>query len=58
MFLAFRSRKLKFGEVRTLNKHIFTYFLKHPLIFFLPIRSTLDESSKKLMEDSTKHTNH
>jgi site-specific recombinase len=46
MFLAFRSRKLKFGEVRTLNKHIFTYFLKHPLIFFLPIRSTLDESSK------------
>lgn len=58
MFLAFRSRKLKFGEVRTLNKHIFTYFLKHPLIFFLPIRSTLDEGSKKLMEDSTKHTNH
>lgn len=58
MFLAFRSRKVTFGEVRVINKHIIKYFFKHPLIFFLPIRSSLDESAIKLMKDSTKHTNH
>lgn len=58
MFLAFRSRKVRFGEVKIINKHIIRYFLRHPLIFFLPIRSSLDESSKKLMEEFTKRTNH
>lgn len=58
MFLAFRSRKVRFGEVKIINRHIIRYFFKNPLIFFLPIRSSLDESSKKLIEEFTKHTNH
>ena len=58
MFLAFRSRKLKFGEVKTINRSIFRYFIKNPLIFFLPIRSVLDVRAKKLVEETTKHTNH
>ena len=58
MFLAFRSRKLNFGEVRIINRSIFRYFLKNPLIFFLPIRSVLDERARKLVEETTKHTNH
>lgn len=58
MFLAFRSRKITFSEVKSINKHIVKYFLKHPLIFFLPIRSSLDESAIKLMKESTKHTHH
>jgi site-specific recombinase len=58
MFLAFRSRKLNFGEVRIINRSIFRYFLKNPLIFFLPIRSVLDQRAKKLVEETTRHTNH
>ena len=58
MFLAFRSRKLNFGEVRIINRSIFSYFIKNPLIFFLPIRSVLDERAKKLVEETTRHTSH
>ena len=58
MILAFRSRKINFGEVNLINKHIFVYFLKNPLIFFLPIRSSLDDRAKKLIQETTKHTNH
>ena len=58
MFLAFRSRKLNFGEVRIINRSIFRYFIKNPWIFFLPIRSVLDERAKKLVEETTKHTGH
>ena len=58
MFLAFRSRKVEFGEVKQLNIHILKYFLKNPLIFFLPIRSSLDERSNQLVEETTKHTSH
>lgn len=58
MILAFRSRKVEFGEVRIINRSIVKYFFKNPLIFFLPIRSSLDERAKKLIADSTKYTNH
>ena len=56
MVLAFRSRKVNFGEVRNLNRSIIKYFFKNPLIFFFPIRSVLDERAKKLISDTTKHT--
>ncbi|MXS70057.1 recombinase [Flavobacteriaceae bacterium W22] len=42
MFLAFRSRKMNLGEVREIYRAIFKYFLRHPLKFFLPIRSNFD----------------
>jgi hypothetical protein len=34
MFLAFRSRKMNFGQVSEIYKEIFRYFVKHPLKFF------------------------
>ncbi|WP_336734738.1 recombinase, partial [Chryseobacterium sp. VD8] len=52
MFLAFRSRKLNFGQVGELYKGIFRYFLKHPLKFFLPIRSGLDKRADELMSST------
>ncbi|WP_336718524.1 recombinase [Chryseobacterium mucoviscidosis] len=52
MFLAFRSRKLNFGQVGELYKGIFRYFLKHPLKFFLPIRSGLDKRADELMSNT------
>lgn len=52
MFLAFRSRKLNFGQVGELYKGIFKYFLKHPLKFFLPIRSGLDKRADELMSST------
>lgn len=60
MFLAFRSRKLNFGQVSEIYKEIFRYFLKHPLKFFLPIRSGLDKKANDLMSStiSTKSEDH
>ncbi len=58
MFLAFRSRKIHFGEVRQINAHIIRYFFRNPLIFFFPIRSYLDEKAKKLIESTTKSEGH
>lgn len=52
MFLAFRSRKLNFGQVSEIYKEIFRYFLKHPLKFFLPIRSGLDKRADELMSST------
>lgn len=52
MFLAFRSRKLNFGQVGELYKGIFRYFLKHPLKFFFPIRSGLDKKADELMSST------
>lgn len=53
MILAFRSRKVNFGEVREIYKEIFRYFLKNPLRFFLPIQSkTLDLSAKEMVENT------
>ncbi|GAB0156839.1 site-specific recombinase [Chryseobacterium sp. Alg-005] len=52
MFLAFRSRKLNFGQVSEIYKEIFRYFIKHPLKFFLPIRSRLDKKADDLMNST------
>ncbi|SHL36833.1 recombinase [Chryseobacterium polytrichastri] len=60
MFLAFRSRKLNFGQVSEIYKEIFRYFFKHPLKFFLPISSGLDKRADDLMSNtmSTKSEDH
>ena len=50
MALAFRSRKVKVGEAKEIYTAIFSYFVKHPLRFFLPIRSYLDTRAKEMME--------
>ncbi|PUB32827.1 site-specific recombinase [Elizabethkingia sp. YR214] len=52
MLLAFRSRKLKLGEVRQIIVEIFRYFFKNPLRFFLPIRSKLDGRAMDLMKST------
>ena len=52
MILAFRSRKVNFGEVKEIYREIFRYFMKNPLRFFLPIRSTLDDSAKEMVENT------
>ena len=52
MFLAFRSRKMNFGQVSEIYKEIFRYFIKHPLKFFLPLRSGLDKKADDLMNST------
>ncbi|UKB82284.1 site-specific recombinase [Chryseobacterium sp. MEBOG06] len=49
MFLAFRSRKMNFGQVSEIYKEIFRYFIKHPLKFFIPLSSGLDKKADDLM---------
>lgn len=51
MFLAFRSRKMNFGEVREIYREIFRYFLRYPLKFFIPLRSNFDLTSN-LMQNT------
>ncbi len=60
MFLAFRSRKMNFDEVRNIYKAIFKYFLRHPLKFFIPLRSSFDQETNGLMNNSIskKHEDH
>ncbi|WP_267402518.1 MULTISPECIES: recombinase [unclassified Chryseobacterium] len=60
MFLAFRSRKLNFGQVSMIYREIFKYFIKHPLKFFLPLRSGLDKKADDLMSSTmtTKSEDH
>ncbi len=60
MFLAFRSRKLNFGQVSEIYKGIFKYFLKNPLRFFIPLRSGLDKKTDDLMSNTipTKSEDH
>ncbi|MET3537448.1 recombinase [Chryseobacterium limigenitum] len=60
MFLAFRSRKLNFGQVSEIYKEIFSYFFKNPLKFFLPISSGLDKRADDMMNNSmsTKSEDH
>lgn len=53
MILAFRSRKVNFGEVREIYKEIFRYFMRNPFHFFLPIRSERLDISAKEMVDNT-----
>ncbi|MEC3875276.1 recombinase, partial [Chryseobacterium sp. T9W2-O] len=60
MFLAFRSRKLNFGQVSEIYKGIFRYFLKNPLRFFIPLQSGLDKKTDDLMSSKipTKSEDH
>lgn len=52
MILAFRSRKVNFGEVKEIYREIFRYFMKNPLRFFLPLRSNLDNSAKEMVDNT------
>jgi len=52
MFLAFRSRKLNFGEVSEIYSEIFRYFLKNPLKFFIPLRSSFDHKTSNMMHNT------
>ncbi|MBD3905372.1 site-specific recombinase [Chryseobacterium sp. Ch-15] len=52
MFLAFRSRKMNFGEVREIYRAIFRYFLRNPLKFFIPLQSSFDLKSNNLVQNS------
>jgi site-specific recombinase len=60
MFLAFRSRKLNFGQVSEIYKEIFRYFMKNPLRFFIPLSSGLDKKTDDLMNSTipTKSEDH
>jgi len=59
MLLAFRSRKLNFGQVSEIYKEIFRYFLKNPLRFFIPLRSKLDQKADDLRSSTiTKPEDH
>ena len=55
MLLAFRSRKVNFGELTIIYKTILKYFIKNPLRFFIPLKSELDEASKYLIQDNKTH---
>lgn len=50
MILAFRSRQVKFGDMKEIYREILRYFMKNPLRFFIPLRSELDKSAKELVE--------
>ncbi|MFL9833174.1 recombinase [Chryseobacterium terrae] len=52
MFLAFRSRKMNLGEVREIYRAIFKYFVRNPLKFFIPLRSSFDGKSGQLVQSS------
>lgn len=52
MILAFRSRKVNFGELKEIYREIFRYFMKNPLRFFLPIRSQLDTSAQEMVDNT------
>lgn len=52
MFLAFRSRKMNFGQVSEIYREIFRYFIKHPLKFFIPLSSGLDKKADDLMSST------
>ena len=52
MLLAFRSRKVNFGELTIIYKTILKYFIKNPLRFFIPLKSELDGASKDLIQDN------
>ena len=55
MLLAFRSRKVNFGELTIIYKSILKYFIKNPLRFFIPLKSGLDGASKDLIQDNKTH---
>ncbi|WP_379969656.1 recombinase [Epilithonimonas sp. UC225_85] len=51
MLLAFRSRRVEMSEAREIFREIFGYFIRNPFRFFFPLRSRLDERSKKMIEE-------
>jgi len=51
MLLAFRSRKVEMSEAREIFGEIFRYFIRNPFRFFFPLRSRLDERSKKMIDE-------
>ncbi|WP_414017712.1 recombinase [Chryseobacterium sp. JJR-5R] len=53
MFLAFRSRKLNFGQVSEIYRGIFRYFIKNPLRFFFPLTSGLDKRADDMMNNTS-----
>ena len=55
MLLAFRTRKVNFGELTIIYKSILKYFIKNPLRFFIPLKSELDGASKDLIQDNKTH---
>ncbi|MBW8523535.1 site-specific recombinase [Chryseobacterium chendengshani] len=52
MFLAFRSRKMNLGEVSEIYREIFRYFLKNPLKFFIPLRSSFDHKTSAMVQNT------
>lgn len=59
MLLAFRSRKVEMSEAREIFSEIFRYFVRNPFRFFFPIKSRLDERSKRMIDEiTTGSTNH
>ncbi|WP_374445371.1 recombinase [Epilithonimonas sp.] len=59
MLLAFRSRKVELNEAKEIFREIFRYFIRNPFRFFFPLRSRLDEKSKKMIEEiATKSADH
>ena len=53
MFLAFRSRKVNFGEVRLIIAEITRYFFRNPLRFFIPLKSNLDDRAIDLIKNTS-----
>lgn len=53
MLLAFRSRKIEMSEASEIFREIFRYFVRNPFRFFFPLRSSLDERSKRMIDDIT-----
>jgi len=53
MLLAFRSRKVEMNEAREIFGEIFRYFVRNPFRFFFPLKSRLDERSKRMIDEIT-----
>lgn len=53
MLLAFRSRKVEMNEAKEIFREIFRYFVRNPFRFFFPLKSRLDERSKKMIDEIT-----
>ena len=53
MLLAFRSRKVEIEEAREIFGEIFRYFVRNPFRFFFPLKSRLDERSKRMIDEIT-----
>lgn len=54
IILALRSRKVYFSEFIKISKVVFQYFIKNPLMFFLPLKSHHDSVAVELL-DQTLH---